>query len=134
MAALAPLLKSLKSPSSATLYQSRAMQRLRNKVCLITGAAQGIGLATALKFARGGAVAAVCDIVQAAVDDAVLQCRALGARGGRPCDGRDALVNNDQRRGDRGLVRHDGPRRARRVDRSARCRSCFSAPSLAALA
>ena len=31
--------------------------RLLNKVSLITGAAQGIGLATALKFAAEGAVA-----------------------------------------------------------------------------
>ena len=55
------------------------MQRLQNKVCLITGAAQGIGLATALKFAREGATVAVCDVKQAAVDDAVAQCRTLGA-------------------------------------------------------
>ena len=56
------------------------MQRLQNKVCLITGAAQGIGLATALKFAREGAIIAVCDVRQAAVDEAVAQCRALGAQ------------------------------------------------------
>ena len=56
------------------------MQRLQNKVCLITGAAQGIGLATALKFAREGATVAVCDVKQAAVDDVVAQCRALGVQ------------------------------------------------------
>ena len=56
------------------------MQRLQNKVCLITGAAQGIGLATALKFAREGAIIAVCDVRQVAVDEAVAQCRALGAQ------------------------------------------------------
>lgn len=54
--------------------------RLLNKVCLITGAAQGIGLATALKFAAEGAIVIVCDIKQAGVDDAVAQCRALGAQ------------------------------------------------------
>src|SRR5450830_213908 len=53
--------------------------RLLNKVCLITGAAQGIGLATALKFAVEGAIVIVCDIKQAGVDEAVAQCRALGA-------------------------------------------------------
>jgi len=53
--------------------------RLKNKVSIITGAAQGIGLATALKFAREGAVVIVCDMKPEAVDAAVTQCRALGA-------------------------------------------------------
>jgi len=55
-------------------------QRLSNKVCIITGAAQGIGLATALKFAREGAIVIACDIKPAAVDAAVTQCQALGAQ------------------------------------------------------
>ncbi len=53
--------------------------RLLNKVSLITGAAQGIGLATALKFAAEGAIVIVCDMNPASVDAAVAQCRALGA-------------------------------------------------------
>jgi 3-oxoacyl-[acyl-carrier protein] reductase len=53
--------------------------RLFNKVSLITGAAQGIGLATALKFAAEGATVVLCDMNQASVDQAVAQCRALGA-------------------------------------------------------
>jgi 3-oxoacyl-[acyl-carrier protein] reductase len=55
-------------------------QRLLGKVSLITGAAQGIGLATALKFAKEGAIVIVCDIKQAAVDSAVQQCQALGVQ------------------------------------------------------
>jgi 3-oxoacyl-[acyl-carrier protein] reductase len=55
------------------------MKRLEQKVSLITGAAQGIGLATALKFAAEGAIVIVCDMRQAAVDAAVAQCQALGA-------------------------------------------------------
>ena len=55
-------------------------QRLLGKVSLITGAAQGIGLATALKFAQEGAIVIVCDVKQAAVDDAVKQCQANGAQ------------------------------------------------------
>jgi 3-oxoacyl-[acyl-carrier protein] reductase len=54
--------------------------RLLNKVSLITGAAQGIGLATALKFAAEGAIVIVCDRSQAGVDEAVAQCQALGVQ------------------------------------------------------
>jgi len=53
--------------------------RLTNKVSIITGAAQGIGQATAFKFAAEGAIVIVCDVKQAAVDETVAQCRALGA-------------------------------------------------------
>ena len=53
--------------------------RLTHKVSIITGAAQGIGLATALKFAEEGAVVVVCDVKPSAVDAAVLQCQAMGA-------------------------------------------------------
>ncbi len=56
------------------------MSRLIGKVSLITGAAQGIGLATAKKFAQEGAVVVVCDIHAEAVNAAVLQCQALGAQ------------------------------------------------------
>lgn len=55
------------------------MNRLQNKVSLITGAAQGIGLATALKFAREAATVVVCDVNPQAVDAAVAQCQAEGA-------------------------------------------------------
>ena len=52
--------------------------RLQDKVSIITGAAQGIGLATALKFAREGAVVIVCDRRADAVEAAVAMCRAAG--------------------------------------------------------
>ena len=55
-------------------------QRLAGKVSIITGGAQGIGLATALKFSREGATVVVCDIRQAAVDAAVAQCQEVGAK------------------------------------------------------
>ena len=45
--------------------------RLSDKVSIITGAGQGIGRATALKFASEGAKVAVCDINAAAIEDTV---------------------------------------------------------------
>ena len=54
--------------------------RLKDKVSIITGAAQGIGLATALKFAHEGAIVVVCDLRQAGVDEAVAACQREGAR------------------------------------------------------
>jgi 3-oxoacyl-[acyl-carrier protein] reductase len=55
--------------------------RLSNKIAIVTGAAQGIGLATALKFAREGASVVVCDVKPAAVDAAVAAVTALLADG-----------------------------------------------------
>jgi len=52
--------------------------RLADKVSIITGAGQGIGRATALKFASEGAKVAVCDINSAAVDDTVEAVRREG--------------------------------------------------------
>lgn len=54
--------------------------RLQHKVCIITGAAQGIGRATALKFAREGAVVIACDRHADAIDEVVSQCREAGAK------------------------------------------------------
>jgi len=54
--------------------------RLKDKIAIVTGAAQGIGLATALKFADEGAAVVVCDIKPEGVADALAQVRARGAR------------------------------------------------------
>lgn len=58
--------------------------RLKDKVCIITGGAQGIGLATAQRFLDEGAIVALCDLRQDAVDAALARLRAT--RSGR--DGR----------------------------------------------
>jgi 3-oxoacyl-[acyl-carrier protein] reductase len=52
--------------------------RLKHKVSIITGGAQGIGLATALKFADEGASIVVCDIQSEGVQAAVAMVRAHG--------------------------------------------------------
>mgnify|MGYP001643053471 CR=1 FL=1 len=59
--------------------RSAPQGRLAGKVSLITGAAQGIGEATALKFAAEGAIVIVCDINPTGIEAVVQQCRALGA-------------------------------------------------------
>jgi 3-oxoacyl-[acyl-carrier protein] reductase len=48
-----------------------AARRLHDKVSIITGGAQGIGLATVRKFAAEGAIVAIADVKQEAVDAAV---------------------------------------------------------------
>lgn len=55
--------------------------RLKDKVSIITGAANGIGLATALKFAAEGAIVAVVDLNPAQVEAAVAQVRATQPHG-----------------------------------------------------
>jgi len=52
--------------------------RLTGKVSIITGAAQGIGRATAIKFAKEGAKVAVCDINLVLIDETVKQIRDAG--------------------------------------------------------
>ena len=53
--------------------------RLKDKVCIITGSANGIGLAAAKKFAAEGAVVVVCDLRADAVAKAVDELVSSGA-------------------------------------------------------
>jgi 3-oxoacyl-[acyl-carrier protein] reductase len=54
--------------------------RLKGKVAIITGAGQGIGHATAIKFAQEGAKVALCDINRPSVDAAVEEIIASGGQ------------------------------------------------------
>lgn len=53
--------------------------KLKNKVAIITGAGQGIGAATALKFAREGAIIVACDVNEETASRIASSCRELGA-------------------------------------------------------
>jgi 3-oxoacyl-[acyl-carrier protein] reductase len=55
-------------------------KRLDHKVCIITGAANGIGFATAQKFSNEGALAIICDMNQEQVDAAVQKIVDAGGR------------------------------------------------------
>ncbi|MDF0604472.1 3-oxoacyl-ACP reductase FabG [Neisseriaceae bacterium TC5R-5] len=52
--------------------------RLKGKVSIITGAASGIGKATAEKFIKEGAIVAVCDLNLDAVNDVVQELKQQG--------------------------------------------------------
>jgi len=52
--------------------------RLKDRVAIVTGAAQGIGRAYAVRFAREGARVVVADIRQAEAENVAAECRALG--------------------------------------------------------
>ncbi|WP_374350146.1 3-oxoacyl-ACP reductase FabG [Chitinimonas sp.] len=53
--------------------------RLNGKVAIVTGAASGIGRATALRFGKEGARVVVCDLNQAGIDPVVGELVAAGA-------------------------------------------------------
>ncbi len=53
---------------------------MKNKVSIITGAAQGIGLATALQCGAEGAIVAVCNLRADGVDAALAQLQATSAQ------------------------------------------------------
>ncbi|NBR30262.1 MAG: SDR family NAD(P)-dependent oxidoreductase, partial [Betaproteobacteria bacterium] len=52
--------------------------RLKDKVAIITGAARGIGQATAVKFAQEGARVVVCDLKPEWLTESVALCQAQG--------------------------------------------------------
>jgi 3-oxoacyl-[acyl-carrier protein] reductase len=61
-------------------------QRLKGKVAIVTGGAQGIGLATVNKFVAEGAQVALADVRQEAVDAAVASFNGAGTVTGHAVD------------------------------------------------
>ncbi|MEW5880466.1 MAG: 3-oxoacyl-ACP reductase FabG [Pseudomonadota bacterium] len=61
--------------------------RLKGKVAIVTGGAQGIGLATARKFLDEGATVAICDVRKPAIDAAVDELKANAAGRAAPVEG-----------------------------------------------
>ena len=60
--------------------------RLNDKVCIITGAARGIGKATAMKFSKNGAKVVICDLDEDFVQQTVKELSAFGETKGFAVD------------------------------------------------
>ena len=65
------------------------MGKLNGKVAVITGAASGMGRATALRFAQEGAAVVLTDLNSHGGEEAVAECAAAGGKGGFSAHRRD---------------------------------------------
>lgn len=56
------------------------MSGVRKRVCVVTGAARGLGRAVAQELAQGGARLALCDVLDDALEETAAELREAGAR------------------------------------------------------
>src|ERR1700756_3710001 len=62
--------------------RSRSLDRMRGKVCLVTGGGSGIGRAAALKMAEEGAAAVlIAGRREPEIEKSAAECRSLGSQG-----------------------------------------------------
>src|SRR5690348_4437350 len=60
--------------------RGRSMKKLTDRVAVVTGAAGGIGRATAVQLAKEGCDLALCDVNAAGLEETATQARALGRK------------------------------------------------------
>jgi NAD(P)-dependent dehydrogenase (short-subunit alcohol dehydrogenase family) len=69
----------MNAPFEASRTHPHGKDRLRGKICIVTGAGQGIGRATAHRLAAEGAAVVVADLSDIAAERTVSELRGLGA-------------------------------------------------------
>jgi dihydroxycyclohexadiene carboxylate dehydrogenase len=60
-------------------FRAHGARRFENKICIVAGAGQGIGSATARRFAQEGGTVVVADIVKETADNVCQELRDFGA-------------------------------------------------------